>query len=108
MRWILGVVLVAFVAYTTWVAWKFGYTSVFTVCFRAHPSTQALVDLWIAGGVLGYIMIVDHLKNGRSFLSLSPYLALTLLLASVGPLLYFMVYPDLLTLQRSSEQSNHS
>ena len=102
MRLFLGVVLLVFSAYTAWVAWQFGYTSVFTVCFSAHPSAQALLDLFIAAGMLTFIMIVDNHRSGRSFLSLLPYLILALVFASIGPLLYFLIHPELLTFKRSS------
>lgn len=92
-----GTVLVLFSLYTAWVAWRFGYTSVFEVSLREHPSTQALIDLFIAGGLLFVIMVRDNQRSGRSFRQLLPYAILTCVFASVGPLLYFTVYPDLLT-----------
>lgn len=106
MRILVGILFLAFSAYTAWVAWTFGYTSVFTETLRSQPSTQALVDLFLAAGMLMVIMIVDHLKQGRSLAKLIPYLLLTLVFASVGPLLYFFVYPDLLLLHNSKTKSN--
>lgn len=94
MRLILGTIFVLFSIYTGWIAWEFGYTSVFEVTLREHPSTQVLVDLIIAGGLLFVIMVLDNKRSGRSISKLIPYAILTLAFASVGPLLYFTVYPD--------------
>ena len=47
--------------------WEFGYVSVFTESFRSHPTTQVLIDLLIAGGILTLIMIFDNHRKGRSF-----------------------------------------
>ncbi len=96
MRLLLGFVLVLFSLYTGWVAWEFGYTSVFEVCFREHPSTQAVFDLWIACGLLFVVMLRDNQKSGRPWQKAAPFAVLTLLLGAIGPLLYFFVYTDLL------------
>lgn len=96
VRLLLGTVLVPFSIYTGWIAWEFGYTSVFEVTLREHPSTQVLIDLFIAGGLLFVIMVLDNQRSGRSFRKILPYAIVTCLLASIGPLLYFIVYPDLL------------
>lgn len=96
MRFLLGTVFVLFSIYTGWVAWEFGYTSVFEVSLREHPSTQVLIDLWIAGALLFFIMILDNRRQGRSFRKVAPFAILTLFFGALGPLLYFFVYPNLL------------
>lgn len=95
MRVILGTILILFSIYTGWIAWEFGYTSVFEVSLREQPSTQVLIDLFIAGGLLFVIMILDNRKRGRSFGKIIPFAIVTALGGSIGPLLYFTVYPDL-------------
>lgn len=96
MRLFLGAVLVLFSIYTGWIAWEFGYTSVFEVSLREHPSTQVLVDLWISCGLLFFIMILDNRRHGRAFRKVAPFALVTLLVGAIGPLLYFLVYPNLL------------
>lgn len=96
MRYLIGTVLVLFSIYTGWVAWEFGYTSVFEVALKEHPTTQVLIDLWISCGLLFFIMILDNRRNGRSFRKVAPFAVITLLVGAIGPLLYFLVYPNLL------------
>ncbi len=76
---------------------EFGYTSVFEVAFRGHPTTQAVVDVWIACGLLFFVIILYNQRSGRPLYSVAPHAVLTLLLAAIGPLLYFLVQPNLLT-----------
>lgn len=96
MRFFLITVLAIFSIYTGWIVWEFGYTSVFEVSLREHPSTQVLVDLFITGGILLTIMVLDNQRNGRSFRKVVPFVIVTLLAGSIGPLLYFIIYTDLL------------
>ena len=97
IRLLLGIVLVLFFIYTVWIAMEFGYTSVFEVAFRGHPTTQAVVDVWIACGLLFFVIILYNQRSGRPLYSVAPHAVLTLLLAAIGPLLYFLVQPNLLT-----------
>jgi hypothetical protein len=94
LRLILGTIFVLFSTYTGWIAWEYGYSSVLEVTLREPQSTQVLIDLFIAGGLLFAIMVVDNKRSGRSIKKIIPYAILTLVFASVGPLLYFTVYPD--------------
>jgi len=94
-RLILGTILLLFSVYTGWIIWEFGYTSVFEVSLREHPSTQVLIDLFIAGGLLFFIMILDNKRRGRSISKIVPFAIVTLAAGSIGPLLYFTVYPEL-------------
>ncbi|MES2803197.1 MAG: hypothetical protein V4654_11940 [Bdellovibrionota bacterium] len=98
MRFLLITVLVIFSIYTGWIVWEFGYTSVFEVTLREHPSTQVLVDLFVTGSILLAIMILDNQRNGRPFRKVLPFVIVTVLAGSIGPLLYFIVYTDLLRL----------
>lgn len=96
MRFMLITVLAIFSIYTGWIVWEFGYTSVFEVSLREQPSTQVLVDLFVMGGILLAIMILDNQRNGRPFRKVAPFVVVTLLAGSIGPLLYFIVHADLL------------
>lgn len=96
MRFVIATILILFSLYTGWIVWEFGYISVFEVAFREHPTTQAVVDLWIACGLLFFIMILDNQRSGRSFRKVLPFAIVTILAGSIGPLFYFLVYPGLL------------
>lgn len=96
MRIILATVLVLFSIYTGWIVWEFGYTSVFEVSFREHPSTQVVVDLFVTGGILLLVMILDNQRSGRPFRKVLPFALATIFAGSIGPLLYFLFYPSLL------------
>ncbi len=96
MRPFIAVILLLFSVHTGWIAWEFGYTSVFEVAFREQPTTQAVVDLWIACGLLFVIMIRDNTSSGRSLRAVAPFAIVTLVAGSIGPLLYFLFYPGLL------------
>lgn len=94
MRSTLILILVAFSCYTAWIGWEFGYLSVFTETLDKHPSTQALLDLVIAAVLLLFVMIADNRRRGRDFKNVLPYVITTLLLGSIGPLLYFIKNVD--------------
>lgn len=96
MRIILIIVLAIFSIYTGWIAWEFGYTSVFTSSLKEHPSTQVLVDLFVMGSLVLAIMIFDNQRAGRSFRQVAPFVTITMLAGAIGPLLYFIVHGDLL------------
>lgn len=102
MRQVLATILILFSVYTGWIVWEFGYTSVFEVSFREHPSAQAVIDLFIAGFVLLLIMIADNKRSGRPFRKVLPFLILGVIAGSIGALLYFLVYPNLLKAKAKS------
>jgi hypothetical protein len=104
LRFLLATVLVLFSIYTGWIIWQFGYTSVFEVCLREHPSTQALIDLLISCGLLFFIMIFDNRRSGRPIRKVVPFAIVTVLAGSIGPLLYFLVYSHLLKPKTESER----
>lgn len=106
LRFLLILVLALFSLYTGWIAWEFGYTSVFEVSLRQHPSTQALVDLWISCGLLFFVIIFDNRRNGRPFRKVAPFAIVTMLLGAIGPLLYFLVYPNLLEMKGRVEHGS--
>jgi hypothetical protein len=103
MKFLLTIVLVLFSVYTGWIVWEFGYTSVFEVSFREHPSTQAVVDLFVMGGVLLLVMIFDNQRSGRPLHKILPFVLLTIFAGSIGPLLYLLFYPSLLKSKADSK-----
>ncbi|MNH25436.1 hypothetical protein D3C79_854310 [compost metagenome] len=64
----------------------------FGLSLMARPDTaQVVIDLYLMG-VLGCIwMYRDNKSRGRSTLSVIPYMLLTAVFVSVGPLLYLVV-----------------
>lgn len=66
----------------------------FEVSFREHPSTQVVIDLWIAGFILMLVMIADNQRHGRTFFQVLPFLIVGLFAGAIGALLYFLVYPN--------------
>jgi uncharacterized membrane protein len=96
---------VLFSLYTGWIIWEFGYTSVFEVSLREHPSTQVLIDLFVMGGILMAAMITDNQRSGRPLSKLVPFMILAILAGSIGPLLYFIVYPSLVNLKQEPRPS---
>ncbi|MFN7903609.1 MAG: hypothetical protein ACK5P5_00345 [Pseudobdellovibrionaceae bacterium] len=102
MRPLLAAILILFSAYTGWIVWEFGYTSVFEVSFREHPSTQVVIDLFVAGLILLLVMVADNRRHGRPFRKVLPFLILGIFTGSIGALLYFLIYPDLLIAKKNT------
>lgn len=58
----------------------------------SRPDTaQLVVDLYLMAGMAGAWMVVDARRRGRSWLGVVPYLLLTAVFISLGPLLYIAV-----------------
>lgn len=98
MKFILILILIAFSGFTAWLVVDVGYVAVLEDAFSKWTTTQVFLDLSIACLLLNIIMIRDHITSGRSLLSLLPFLAMTLILGSIGPLLYFIRHTELLDL----------
>ena len=89
---VLLLVLVVFLGYTVYVIVARD-VSLFAYLGALRPNswaTQILIDLYIACALLSVWMIKDARARGRSVASVLPFLFLTLLLASMGPLLYLL------------------
>ena len=88
MNWkrvIPGIVLVVFLADTAIVIAQYGYLGFFELAL-ANGATQLMAfDLVIALVAISVWMVADARKRGRSPV---PYLLLTLVLGSAGPLAY--------------------
>lgn len=83
------IILVPFSLLTLYTLWQVGYMGIFDHLLMNSAGWQVFMDLVIAL-VLVLSWIVPELKrSGRSPL---PWIALTLLLGSFGPLLYLAFY----------------
>jgi hypothetical protein len=86
-QWLLAIVLVDFSALTAYAVYQIGYSG-FVEALTANIGTiTAMVDLTIALSLIAVWMWNDAKARGISAL---PYLGLTLVLGSVGPLLYLL------------------
>lgn len=86
-QWLLAIVLVDFGALNAYVLYQYGYGG-FAELVMANAATIAvLVDLTIALSLVAVWMWNDAKARGISAL---PYLGLTLVLGSIGPLLYLL------------------
>lgn len=83
----LEIVLVGFSALTAYAVYQHGYIGFFELTLANAATVTAFVDLTIALSLMLLWMWRDARERGGSFL---PYLALTLTLGSVGPLLYLI------------------
>ncbi|MNN72964.1 hypothetical protein D3C81_1890450 [compost metagenome] len=58
----------------------------------SRPDTaQVVIDLYLLAGMAGVWMYRDARAKGRSLVSVLPYLLLTAIFVSIGPLLYLVV-----------------
>jgi hypothetical protein len=83
----LSLVLVGFTALTALAVYEYGYIGFFEVELSSLPGVTVFVDLVIALSLVLAWMWRDARERGMSVL---PYVALTLTLGSVGPLLYLI------------------
>jgi hypothetical protein len=88
---LLAVVLADFVALSAWGIAQVGYVGLFTTAFASPTGIVISTDLLISLGLVMTWMLRDARAHG---ISPAPYLVLTLLLGSVGPLLYLLRRPD--------------
>jgi hypothetical protein len=78
-------VLVVFSSFTAWVLWKVGFRGIWQTLLGGPAGWQVLADLVIALTIVLSWLRMDAQRNGRAF---APWLVLTLVLGSIGPLLY--------------------
>ena len=86
-RIVLGIVLASFTALTAYAIEQHGLAGSLALCFANAATTALFADASIALGLLMMWMWDDARAQGRSWL---PYALLTLVLGSVGPLLYLL------------------
>jgi hypothetical protein len=83
----LGILLADFLGFSLYVTYTYGIVGLFETVFANAASTLAMVDLTIA---LSLILVWLWRDARRRGISPIPYVALTLGLGSVGPLLYLI------------------
>lgn len=86
----LLLVLVPFSALSAVALWQHGYVGIFLFQFQSWAGAQVLADLVIALGLFIVWMWRDARRTGRNPW---PWLVLTLLAGSFGPLLYLLTAP---------------
>ncbi|MBV4485076.1 DUF2834 domain-containing protein [Pseudomonas sp. SWRI153] len=85
--------LLAFSGYTVSVMLQAEQSLVnFGIGLMSRPDTaQVVIDLYLLATLAGVWMVKDARARGRSAWSVMPYLLLTAVFVSVGPLLYLVV-----------------
>ncbi|TKJ84259.1 DUF2834 domain-containing protein [Pseudomonas koreensis] len=85
--------LLAFSGYTVSVMLQAEQSLIdFGISLMSRPDTaQVVIDLYLLATLAGIWMIKDARSHGQSVWSVLPYLLLTAVFVSVGPLLYLVV-----------------
>jgi len=83
----LSVLLVDFLTLTSYAVYRYGYIGFFELMTANWATATALADLLIALGLVVSWMVRDARSRGVSPV---PYVLLTLVLGSAGPLLYLI------------------
>ncbi|MDR8362898.1 DUF2834 domain-containing protein [Pseudomonas sp. JL3] len=87
------IALIAFTGYTVSVMLQAEQSLLdFGISLMSRPDTaQVVIDLYLLATLAGIWMYQDARKHGQSGLSVVPYLLVTAIFVSVGPLLYLVV-----------------
>ncbi|VVM79242.1 DUF2834 domain-containing protein [Pseudomonas fluorescens] len=87
------VALIAFAGYTLSVMLQTEQSLIdFGISLMSRPDTaQVVIDLYLLATLAGIWMYRDVRKRGRSGLAVVPYLMITAVFVSIGPLLYLVV-----------------
>jgi hypothetical protein len=88
------IALVAFAGYTLSVMLQAEQSLIdFGISLMSRPDTaQVVIDLYLLATLAGIWMYRDARKRGLSTLSVVPYLLITAVFVSVGPLLYLVIH----------------
>ena len=81
------VVLVAFLIFSVYVVYHYGYIGLFEQALANAATIQVFLDLTIALSLVTIWMWFDARERGVSAV---PYILLTLTLGSIGPLVYLV------------------
>lgn len=84
---IYSVLLVDFLLLSGYIVLEYGYIEIFRIAWTNLGATQIFVDLCMSLGLIAAWMIKDAREKG---ISVAPFLALTVVLGSVGPLAYLI------------------
>ena len=87
------IALLAFAGYTVAVMLQAEQSLIeFGISLMSQPDTaQVVIDLYLLATLAGVWMYSDARKRGRSGWSVVPYLVITAVFVSIGPLLYLVV-----------------
>ena len=87
------VALIAFAGYTVSVMLQAEQSLIdFGISLMSRPDTaQVVIDLYLLATLAAIWMYKDARKRGWSVVSVMPYLLITAIFVSVGPLLYLVV-----------------
>jgi hypothetical protein len=85
----IGLVLLAFADLNAYVVWQYGYVGFLQLVMANAATVAAFVDLTIALLLVTVWMWRDARRRG---INLFPYMALTAVAGSIGPLLYLVVH----------------
>ncbi|WP_313650583.1 DUF2834 domain-containing protein [Pseudomonas soli] len=93
VEWIALPVLVLFTLYTGWTLMIADQSLIaFGLDLMSRPDTaQVVIDLYVMAGLGCIWMASDQRKRGGSLIGVLPYLLLTAIFVSLGPLLYIVV-----------------
>jgi len=85
--------LIAFTGYTVSVMLQAEQSLIdFGISLMSRPDTaQVVIDLYLLATLAGVWMVKDARARGMSVWSVVPYLLLTAVFVSIGPLLYLVV-----------------
>ena len=84
---VLAVITLDFLALTVWAVIQHGYLGIFAEALQSTATVLVFVDLLLALAMIAGWMVIDA---GRHGLRVWPYLLITALLGSAGPLLYLI------------------
>lgn len=84
------IALLVFGAFSAWVVWEVGYLAIWLHLFEGAAGWQVAFDIVLFGLLAMGWMAHDAGRQGRT---VWPYLVLTLVGDSVGPLLYLALAP---------------
>ncbi|MGZ7457459.1 DUF2834 domain-containing protein [Pseudomonas sp. Ma2-10] len=87
------IALIAFAGYTVSVMLQAEQSLIdFGISLMSSPDTaQVVIDLYLLATLAGIWMYNDARKRGRSGWAVIPYLLITAIFVSIGPLLYLVV-----------------
>src|SRR5262245_6775968 len=85
----IGLVLFAFADLNAYVLWHYGYMGFWEAVTANAATIATVVDLTIA---LSFVLVWMWRDARRRGITLVPYVALTALLGSIGPLLYLVIH----------------
>lgn len=90
-KWMLGAVLAAFSVLTVTAVWAHGYVGIFDYQLRSLAGLQVLADL----GIALWLVLVWLWRDARTHArNPYPWMVLTLVAGSFGPLLYLLTRPS--------------